>query len=74
MRARAWRRWIGRRVVVNLRTGTALTGVLWRVHRGGLLSLRDAVLHDQGAPSPVRVDGEAIIELDHVDYCQVTNP
>lgn len=58
-----------RRVVVNLTTGAALDGILWRVTRG-LLVLRNATLHEPGA-QPLPHDGEVLVELKRVAFTQV---
>lgn len=65
---RPFRRLIASNVVVNLRTGTALAGAL--VHQDGpLLFLRNVTLYAAGAePSPV--DGEVVVEREHVDFIQ----
>ncbi|WP_280393210.1 hypothetical protein [Nocardia wallacei] len=56
-----------RRVVVNLRTGRAIAGVITK-WRGPFYVLRDATVHegDQQAPA----DGEVLVEKSHVDYIQ----
>lgn len=64
----AWRRCVARRrVIVNLRSGAAVAGVLV-AQRGPLLFLRNATLHEQGQQVPV--DGEAVIERSQVDWIQ----
>lgn len=64
----SWRTIVRRRVVVNLLSGTAISGVLMK-KSGPLLIIRDAVLHDPGSP-PQPMDGEAIVERTSVDYIQ----
>jgi hypothetical protein len=70
----AWRRTAARRrVVVNLRTGTTIRGVLW-TQRGAVLVVKDAdLLADTGTtlPAPARLDGEVILERSNVDFVQV---
>jgi hypothetical protein len=67
-----WRRFVvHRRVIVNLRSGSAVSGVLV-AQRGGLLFLRNATLHEQGQQVPV--DGEAVLERGQVDWIQALNP
>ncbi|BAD54882.1 hypothetical protein [Nocardia farcinica] len=57
-----------RRVVVNLRTGTAVEGVITRT-RGRILVVRDATVHsDGGSASPA--DGEIVLDRGNVDYIQ----
>lgn len=57
-----------RRVVVNLRTGKAVEGVLVD-RRGDLLVLKSARLLEPGA-APVVVDGDVVIERRNVDFVQ----
>lgn len=57
-----------RRVVVNLTTGSSLSGLVW-AKRGRLLVLRDAQLLEGRGPVPV--DGEVVIEVDRIDFTQV---
>lgn len=61
---------VRRRVVVNLHTGRAFNGILWR-QRGPLLVLRDVTMLEPGA-QPTPVDGEIVIERDRVEFIQVT--
>ncbi|WP_218717089.1 hypothetical protein [Nocardia sp. MH4] len=62
------RRYIAhRRVVVNLRTGTAVSGVVTEI-RGPLLIVRDATVHDGDQAAPA--DGEIVIDRANVDYIQ----
>ena len=66
----SWRRTaVRKRVLVNLKTDKALTGVLW-AKRGRLLIIKDTQLLEAGR-QPLGMDGEAIIELDNVDFVQV---
>lgn len=58
-----------RRVLVNLKTGKALEGVLW-TRRRGVLVLKDATLLEPKA-QPVPVDGEVLIERANVDFVQI---
>ena len=68
-RGRGWRRRLRRRVVLNLKTGNAIAGVLFDT-AGTLLILRDAELlvADQ---APTKIDGEALVELDEVEFAQL---
>ena len=54
-------------LVVNLKDGSTLSGVLWS-DRGGLLVLRNAQYHDNEAD--VSVDGEAIILIENIAFLQ----
>lgn len=58
-------------VVVNLKSGEAFQGVLWR-KRGGLIVLRNARL--LGEDESRAVDGEVVIERDNVAFYQVIRP
>jgi hypothetical protein len=53
------------RVVVNLLSGHAVAGVLWR-RRGRYLVLRNAELMEPGNTRPTPIDGEAIVDRDQV--------
>ena len=71
----AWRRLThGRRLLVNLKSGTSLRGTMVRARGGGrLLELVDVVVvADAGQPlsSPVKADGSAIIDVNNVDFVQ----
>lgn len=57
------------RVVVNLGTGHALTGVLWR-RAGRHLVLRDASLMEPGASKAQPMDGETIVDRAEVLFVQ----
>jgi hypothetical protein len=69
----AWRRTaLRRRVLVNLRTEKAFSGIIW-AKRGPLIILRDAAILESGRP-PVAMDGELLIERSNVDFIQVLPP
>lgn len=75
LNALAWRRVTrGRRLLVNLKTGTTLAGTLVRTLGGGrIVELVDVVvLADLGKPlaSPAKADGSAIIDVGNVDFVQ----
>lgn len=53
------------RVVVNLHSGQAITGVLWQ-RRGRYLVLRDSALAEPGASHTTPMDGETIVDRDQV--------
>lgn len=59
---------VHRRVVVNLLSGTAITGVIVKTS-GPLYVLRDAaILRDTGEAVPA--DGELVVDKANVDYIQ----
>lgn len=58
-----------RRVLVNLKTGKAVSGVLW-TRRRRLLVLKDATLYER-RDAPVSIDGDVVIERSNVDFVQV---
>lgn len=60
---------VRRRVIVNLKSGEALAGVIVE-HRGPLLVLAEVELLSAEA-SPIRVDGGAVIERSNVSFVQV---
>jgi small nuclear ribonucleoprotein (snRNP)-like protein len=64
--------WFGvvlkRRVVVNLKTGTAVSGVLLR-KTGPLLIMGDCTVHEPGS-EPSSAEGELVIERSNVDFIQ----
>ena len=60
---------INRRVLVNLKSGTAIDGVLWD-DRGPLIVLRDSNLHVEGGQH-APLDGDVIIERADIDFVQV---
>lgn len=65
-----WRRVaVHRRVLVNLKTGSAVRGVLVEA-RGPLLILKDAELLEAGR-EPTRLDGDTLVERSNVDFAQV---
>lgn len=70
-RASGWRSRVRRRVVVNLKSGTAVVGVLFET-RGSLLVLRDASVVTHGKTAPA--DGEIVVDVAEVDYAQVVPP
>lgn len=60
---------IRRRVVVALKSGRSVDGVLW-AQRGPLLVLKNARVYDEN-DVPVPADGEIVIERSAVDFVQV---
>jgi len=66
--AYSWRTLVARRVVINLKSGRGLDGLLVR-KAGDLLFLRQATALEAGvAPAPI--DGEAVVQRCDVDFIQ----
>jgi hypothetical protein len=68
---RAWLEWrplLSRRVVINLKTGRAVDGLLVR-RTGDLLFLRSATALEPGA-QPAPLDGEAVVLRTDIDFIQ----
>jgi hypothetical protein len=64
----AWKPYIRRSVVVNLKDNTAFRGILWD-QRGPLLILRRATMHEHGQATPV--DGEVVLERSAIQFLQI---
>lgn len=58
-----------RRVLVQLHSGRAFTGVQWR-RRGRLLVLRNVEMLEPNN-QPVTLDGEVVLDRGEVEYVQV---
>lgn len=58
-----------KRVLVNLRSGSAMTGVLWQ-RRGRTLVLKQAQLLEPGS-EPAAMDGAVVVDRDQVEFVQV---
>jgi small nuclear ribonucleoprotein (snRNP)-like protein len=59
-----------RKVVVNLRSGTAFEGILY-AKRGPLVVLRNATMHGPGNARPAAVDGSVVVERSEIEFIQV---
>lgn len=59
-----------RRVLVNLKTGRALRGVLW-ARAGRYVVLKDVELFEPGRTQAQAVTGEVVVEESNVDFVQV---
>lgn len=66
--AYSWRTLVARRVIINLKTGRGLDGLLVR-KSGQLLFLREATALEPGTP-PAAIDGETVVQLSDVDFIQ----
>lgn len=67
--ARPWRLVKARRVVVNLRSGQAIEGLLVK-QEGPLLFIAEARLHE-GSENSVPIDGQAAVERPNIDFIQI---
>lgn len=65
---RPWADLVARRVIVNLKNGSAIDGYLIAAP-GSLLRIREAALVG-GSDQPMSIDGEVVIERDQVDFLQ----
>lgn len=63
---------VSRRVLVNLKTGRAISGVLVKA-TGPLLVVKQAHLLEEDRP-PVPLDGEIVVERSNVDFIQALAP
>lgn len=59
---------VRQRVLVQLRSGKAFTGVLW-ARRGRSLVVKSAELLEPGS-APVVMDGDVILDRDQVEFVQ----
>jgi small nuclear ribonucleoprotein (snRNP)-like protein len=64
-----WKRLLKRKVLVSLKTGGSFEGVLWE-RNAEFVVLRAAKYAPSGIDESKRVDGDAVIDLDNVDYWQ----
>ena len=67
-RVAAQRLMIRRRVLVQLHSGRAFTGLLWR-RRGGLVVLKSAEMLEPNN-QPVSMDGDVILDRSEIEYVQ----
>lgn len=63
---------MNRQVLVNLVSGTAVSGVCTYIGRTALV-LRGATVHETGA-DPTPADGEILIDPINVDFIQLLGP
>jgi small nuclear ribonucleoprotein (snRNP)-like protein len=66
--AYSWRTLIARRVVVNLKSGRGVDGLLVR-KSGDLLFIREATALEPGA-TPQAIDGETVVQRGDIDFIQ----
>ena len=60
---------VSRRVVVNLKSGTAVAGVVVTENAAHLV-LKGCEVIEPGATAPTPADGEILIDRVHIDYIQ----
>lgn len=60
---------VHQRVVINLKSGTAVAGVVTTSKRSFCV-VRDATVIERGM-QPAVADGEVVVERDHIDYIQI---
>ena len=59
--------------IVNLKSGTAFRGVVWKV-AGEFVVLRNTeMLQDMGKAARHAVDGEVVVNLSDIDFFQVVS-
>lgn len=61
---------VHQRVVINLKSGTAVMGVMVAKKRTFCV-IKDAEVIDPGARTPSRADGEIVVEKSEIDYIQI---
>lgn len=61
---------VRRRVLVQLRSGRAVNGVLWQ-RRGRSLVLKSAELFEPGS-DPTPMDGDVVLDREQVEFVQVS--
>lgn len=61
---------VHQRVVINLKSGTAVIGVVTSKKRTFCV-VRDAAVVSPGSSSPVPADGEIVIDRNEIDYIQI---
>lgn len=57
-------------MIVNLKSGSAFRGVVWR-HRGPYVMIRNAQLLQADGAQPLSLDGEVVVQQRDVDFIQV---
>ncbi|UXE04978.1 RNA binding protein [Gordonia phage Lton] len=61
---------VQQRVVINLKSGTAVIGVVTEKKRTFCV-VRDAAVVAPGAPGPTPADGEIVVDRGEIDYIQI---
>ena len=64
----SWRTLMARRVIVNLKSGRGVDGLLVR-KSGDLLFIREATALEPGA-TPQAIDGETVVQRGDIDFIQ----
>lgn len=65
-----WKKLLRRRVIVNLKTGDAIVGVLWEADKF-LLTVVNASLHEHGTQEGKLIDGGAVVLLPDIKFIQI---
>lgn len=65
-----WENLLRRSAMVNMQDGTAFDGVILR-QDGQLLFMVNTTLYDPGAPDPVAITGEVVVQIEHVKFIQL---
>lgn len=61
---------VAQRVVINLKSGTAISGLVVEKKRTFCV-VRDADVIDAGARTPTHADGELVVDKAEIDYVQI---
>lgn len=62
---------VRRQVLVNLRSGRAVSGVLW-ARKGRVVVLKSAQLIEPGS-DPLGMDGDVILDRDQIEFMQAAD-
>lgn len=57
--------------IVNLKSNSAFTGVIWQVSQGWLVLKNAEMLQDQGRKVQIPMDGEVVLSVKDIDFIQV---
>jgi hypothetical protein len=61
---------LNRRVIINLLSGNAVSGVVTRIY-GPLYELKDVAIHEVDATAPTAADGSTVVDKANVDFIQI---
>lgn len=65
-----WKKLVRRRVVVNLKSGDAIAGVLWEGDKT-LITLYDASFHEASDQQGKKMDGASVVLLSEIKFIQI---